>query len=123
MIIKANVTYDARTDRLEGADIGRDRLVFMVRGLLSSWKQPVAYYLMYSTVDQKILTSLIKHVITSLLSIGLCLKVLVCDQGPSNRSCLTKHLATSIEKPYFELNVQSFFLLSVCSMHLTSSKM
>ena len=54
MVIKGTVMYNTEKEEIEGVEdfghIGRTQyianhaIVFVVRGLLSKWKQPVAYY-------------------------------------------------------------------------------
>ena len=65
-------------------------LGFKVRGLYFKWKQPVGYFLMTGTVNPSKLQSLVWFCCEKLEKIGLCIKVLVCDQGPNDRSFLHK---------------------------------
>ncbi|KAL4112508.1 hypothetical protein QTP88_016280 [Uroleucon formosanum] len=60
-------------------------MVFMARGIYTSWKIPVAYFLEHSGVNHKLLKNLIVDVISELLKIALCPKMLVCDQGTNNQ--------------------------------------
>jgi len=75
-------------------------MVFMARGIYTSWKFPVAYFLAHSGVNHKLLKNLIVDVISELLKIGLCPKMLVCDQGTNNQSAL-KSLGINKNKPFF----------------------
>ena len=55
MAIKESVSYNAERDSVEGFEdfgslghtkyIANHEMVFMVRGLLTTWKQPVVYFL------------------------------------------------------------------------------
>ena len=114
MKIKPSLSYDARCDRVEGLqDLGAlysvsgkladHVLVFMVRGLFSKWKQPVAYYLSNSTVSKNALAEILKSVITAITNVGLIPKVLVCDQGSNNRACLAGVLGVTVDQPVLKM--------------------
>ena len=85
-------------------------LVFMARGIYSSWKFPIAYFLAHSGVDKINLKNLIIDVLKKLFEVGLCPKVIVCDQGTNNQSTL-KSLNISEANPYFYINNNKFFSL------------
>ena len=76
----------------------------MVRGLLSKWKQPLAYFLTAGTVKPETLQRLTGICLDKLEKIGLYPKALVCNQGSSNCSFLHKLEKVSIEKPYIVQN-------------------
>lgn len=80
----------------------------MTRGIYTSWKFPVAYFLVHSGVNHKLLKNLIVDVINELLKIGLCPKMLVCDQGTNNQSAL-KSLGINENKPFFFVDEHKIF--------------
>ena len=79
-------------------------LVFMVRGLTEKWKQPFAYYLSSSTMSAVTMKDLTLHSIDKLVQCGLNVKVVIRDQGSSNRSVLKKHLGVTVDNHYFMYN-------------------
>ena len=74
----------------------------MVRGLLSKWKQPLAYFLTAGTP---------KAFLDKLEKIGLYSKALVCNQCSNNHSFLHKLEKVSIEKPYIVQNNKKVFVI------------
>ena len=95
MAIKECVTYDAERDQIEGYEdfgsMGRSKyvanhaLVFMVRGLVGKWKQPIGYFLSSGTMTNVTLVTLLKQAIDKAHDVGLKVKVVICDQGSNNR--------------------------------------
>ena len=110
MSIKKNMTYDVKNDCVEGfqdlgslgrkAQVANHAGVFMVRGLVDKWKQPVSYVLSSSTVEASDLKKLILLCLSEMTEVGLDVKVVICDQGTNNRSMLEK-LGVSIDQPFF----------------------
>ena len=53
--IKEEIAYNPATDTIEGitstGTIANHAMVFMVRGLMTKWEQPVGYHLSCSTMD------------------------------------------------------------------------
>lgn len=84
-------------------------LVFMARGIYSPWKFPIAYFLFHSGVDNIMLKNLIIDILQKLFEVRLCSKIIVCDQGKSNQSCL-KSLNISEESPFFMSITTKYFL-------------
>ena len=71
--IKANLYYDSAIDEVVGLEddgehkgnlVASSALVFMVRGIVENWKQPVAYYLVNEACDSD-KVSCYNHIITS----------------------------------------------------------
>jgi len=58
----------------------------MARGVYTSWKIPIAYFLAHSAVKHDILKTLIIDVLQELLNVGLFPKLIICDQGTNNQS-------------------------------------
>jgi hypothetical protein len=71
----------------------------MARGIYSKWKFPIAYFLTQSTINKTILKNVI-DVLNNLIDVGLCPKLIVCDQGTTNQSPL-KLLDISEDNPFF----------------------
>ncbi|KAK3932111.1 DNA transposase [Frankliniella fusca] len=101
--IRKSVHYNEGKDCIEGTvnhgdgiyyrDVANKALVFMVRSITKSWKQPVAYYLSEGETPAEKLKDLIVGVIVSLQEIGLDVRASVSDQGGNNRAairCLRK---------------------------------
>lgn len=118
--IKKWLSYNSKTDEEEGrqdlGELGRDKclasqaLVFMVRGLLYSWKMPFSYYLSSGTVKNFNLMILIDLVLEALIEIGLHVRAITCDQGTSNQKVI-ECLGVSEEKPYFMFKEKKIFVV------------
>ena len=95
MTLKSALVYNDGLDMIEGfEDLGElgtshyvadHALVFMVRGLYSKWKQPLAYFLTAGTVRGEMLQTLTHRCLEKLEGIGLETMALICDQGTNNR--------------------------------------
>lgn len=97
MSIAANLTYDQRNDEIIGfSDDGEEKklefanhaLVFMVRGVIKKFKQPVTYIYKSSKSKSWELVKLIKLVISKVQQTGLKVVAVVCDQGTTNMSAI-----------------------------------
>ena len=103
MALKCQLTYDKYQDRLVGytetGKLATHALVFMVRGLRSKWKQAFAFYFTHNTVAASMLAELITECVHKLVSIGLCIHCLVCDQGATNVAAV-RQLGFSCECPF-----------------------
>ena len=121
MSLKMSLTYNCGLDKIEGfEDFGENNnslfvsdhaLVFMVHGLLSKWKQPIAYFLTAGTVTPEKLQELTRMCINRVEQIGLHVKVLICDQGSNNRYFLQKLERVTIERPYLSVNEKKIFVI------------
>ena len=97
MSIKTSLIFDQRLDSVVGyEDIGdgvrSDKVasyatVFMVRGIFGTWKQPVGYFLTSGTMSAEISKQKLEQCLSHVRRCGLIPKVVICDQGPSNRGC------------------------------------
>ncbi|GFN88247.1 transposable element p transposase [Plakobranchus ocellatus] len=108
--IKPFLTYNPHQDLVEGFEyFGRTNtasnspLVLMVRGLLSKWKQPLAYVLSKGPVKTNILFSLIKETLQKLVELGLQPKLIICDQGSNHRALFNK-LGIFMNKPFLDFD-------------------
>lgn len=94
MAIDTNLQYDRHTDLIYGfEDFGYDHknfaiadhvLVFMIRGIVKKWKQPIAYYFCKGTTKTNYLKQCITQIVKAVFSTGLEIIATVCDQGASN---------------------------------------
>ena len=71
----------------------------------------MGYFLMAITVKSDSLQSFLSCCYDKLEKISLCTKVLVCDQGPNNRSILHKLENVSVENPYIFNNRKKVFVI------------
>lgn len=97
MSLKPNVTYNERKDKVCGfvtngletrPDYADHAQVFMVRGLIKNYKQPVAYTFSQAATKGPELAMQLKLVITELQNAGLIVVATVCDQGTNNVNCI-----------------------------------
>lgn len=122
--LSTGFTYAKNVDEVIGyVDLGslgkrnepaNHALVFMVQGIRKSWKQPVAYYFTKDTVQSQHLRILLKDVITALQSVGLNIIATICDQGPTNVSCIKQLISESrneTEDPIFYINGQKIIAI------------
>jgi DNA transposase THAP9 len=95
--ISPNFYYNRRMDMINGfVSDGIDRqkkiadhaLVFMLRGVIKNYKQPISYTFCCGTTPKVVLKSLLKNIITELQNCGLHVLATVCDQGTTNVSAI-----------------------------------
>lgn len=95
--LKVNVTYQERKDEVAGfIDNGREKtaeyadhaLVFMIRGLLHNYKQPIYYSFSKNCTKGPELANQIKEVVKGIQEAGFIVLATVCDQGTNNRQAL-----------------------------------
>lgn len=113
MKIKNYLEYSKFLDVVEGfEDLGPhgrsnklagQAMVFMIRGLYSSWKMPICYFLPATSVKNNILSELIIETVQRLLNCGFFIKAVICDQGTNNVSALGL-LKVTKDKPFFEVD-------------------
>lgn len=58
--------------------------VFMLRGIMKKWKQPVAYNFCNATTSAADIVRLYKDIVTKCYDVGLTVVASVCDQGATN---------------------------------------
>ncbi|CAB3232073.1 unnamed protein product [Arctia plantaginis] len=89
MSLKPSVAYNERKDRVCGFVTNGDEVyseyadhaqVFMIRGLLKNYKQPVAYTISQAATKGPELPKQLKAVVTALQGAGLTVVVTVCDK-------------------------------------------
>lgn len=95
--LKAQVHYNERKDKVTGfVDNGQLRKpeyadhaqVFMVRGLIKNYKQPLAYTFSSSATKGPELANQLKEIVTEVQKAGLIVVASVCDQGTNNRQAI-----------------------------------
>lgn len=84
-----------RTNKLAG-----QAMVFVIRGLYSSWKMPISYFLPATSVKHLVLSELLVEAVGRLFNCGFIVKALVCDQGANNVAAY-KDLKITKDEPYF----------------------
>lgn len=84
-------------DEIEGfVDNGSERklrycdhaLVIMIRGICSSWRQPIAYYFCEGTISADDLQVILKEIVQNITEAALIPLAFVCDQGQTFRKAL-----------------------------------
>lgn len=113
MKIKNYLEYSKFLDIIEGFEdlgpLGRSNklagqaMVFIIRGLYSSWKMPIAYFLPSTSVNHTDLSNLLLTAINKLIDCRFLVVAMICDQGKNNLTALTKDLKMSKDKPYIEV--------------------
>lgn len=94
MAIESSLTYESREDKISGfEDFGDGRsslkfadhaLVFMLKGILKPWKQPVAYYFSENGIKSTQLAVILKTLIRKLRATGFDIVATVSDQMSTN---------------------------------------
>ena len=120
MSIKQGLVFNESQDTVEGFEdygvigttkyIANHTIAFIVCGLASKWKQPVAYFLTSGPIQATKLQSLAKDCIRKLTEVGLNVVTLVCDQGSNNKSFLQTLEKVSITRPYMEVDGRKIFI-------------
>ena len=118
--LKANLYYDCSKDCIIGFEdfgdgqtsgqVANSALVLMVRGLISKWKQPVAYYLANESVRSGHLRTIISKALFHLEEMGLNVVSVVSDQG-SNFIRFFDEMGVTEDKPYFEMRGKNYFTI------------
>lgn len=126
MTVAQHLFYHNKQDKIIGFhDTGEERknvaagsvLVFLARGISSSWKQPLGYFNLSSACTAIQLKALAEQAISKLQDIGFHPKALINDQGLSK---LGKALGISKENPIFIVNnVEIVYMLD--TPHLLKS--
>lgn len=97
MAITPHFDFNQKTDRISGfvnyegkqiRKIADHVLVFMIRGVIKNYKQPIYYSFCAGTTPKLVLAQLIKNIIKELHNIGFTVIATVCDQGTSNTSAI-----------------------------------
>lgn len=79
-------------------DIADNALLFIVKGLQSSWKMPVAYGFCNAATPWYVLIEIIEDVVIMLTETGLIIEASVCDQGAANESAVKTMISKTDSK-------------------------
>ncbi|XP_019888907.1 uncharacterized protein LOC105284485 isoform X3 [Ooceraea biroi] len=99
MLLQPHLDYDTRKKHILGfEDFGKMRcarfadhaLVFMVHGIQSGWKFPLAYYFCDGAAQTDQLVEWIKTVAKIIIDSGLHLVALICNDGKRNITAVNK---------------------------------
>jgi len=99
MLLQPHVDYDTKKKHILGFEdfgIGRrarfadHALIFMVRGIQSGWKFPLAYYFCDGATKTDQLIEWIKDVAKIIINSGLYLVAFVCNDGKRNLTAINK---------------------------------
>ena len=108
--IKANLSYDSSKDEIVGLEdfgdgqkantVANSALVFMARGIMDNWKQPLSYHLVHGACDSSKVKEKLLETIDKVQSIGLKVVAVISDLG-SNFQKFVKELSVTPTKPWF----------------------
>jgi len=99
MLLQPHVDYDAKKKHILGfEDFGNKRrarfadhvLVFMIRGVQSGWKFPLAYYFCDGATKTDQLIEWVKDIAKIIIDSGLYLVAFVCNDGKRNLTTVNK---------------------------------
>ncbi|KAB0803465.1 hypothetical protein PPYR_00435 [Photinus pyralis] len=120
MALKQCLEYNTKEDVIQGyedlGELGRQpvfakqALVFIIRGLYSSWKLPLSYYCSANGVKAEKLKVILENILTALAEIGVHPVAFVCDQSTTNQK-LFKLLNVLSSKPYIIINSNKYYAL------------
>lgn len=119
MDIKEHIQYDAYADKIRGFDdigegskaVANKALVFMVKGIKNSWKQPVAYYFSNGAVTGTKLAKTIVEMIKACRDIAKLTVVATINACGSTNVKALKQLGSSVTTPYLLIGDQKIFTI------------
>ncbi|CAK1590721.1 unnamed protein product, partial [Parnassius mnemosyne] len=94
--LEAGLTYDKNRDKIHGFVELKDRtnefadhaLVFLLRGAVHKWQQPIAYYFCKGATSAMQMKEIIQQIVEAVGSTGLLPVALCCDQGTAFQAVL-----------------------------------
>lgn len=103
MSLETSLTFDDKKDKINGfveltnkKDKFADHaLVFMLRGAVYKWQQPVAFYYCEGATSGLELKSILRDITTAVVECGLKPIALICDQGSAFQSALNSFMQDS----------------------------
>lgn len=120
MSIQEKLEFNDALDVIEGVeDLGswgrtkqhaKKALVIMARGLISSWKLQLGYFLTKTGVSKEIMHEILVYTIKELKKTGFLPKLVVCDQSSINVALL-KHIGVTVDRPSVEIENNSVFFM------------
>ncbi|KAE8740992.1 hypothetical protein FOCC_FOCC013487 [Frankliniella occidentalis] len=118
--VKIGLIFNSRQDIVKGLvrlsgnkvlfDLADEALVFMVRSIYGTWKQPVCYYLINGKMTGVDFKEMILEVIEALQLTNLNVRVTINDGLGKNRAAL-ELLGASYDTPYFYVNGKIIFTM------------
>ena len=131
MSLKSHLFYDISSDSIIGfesfgegktSNLGANSaLVLMARGILSNWKQPVAFVTVNEACNSEKLKDIVDETLLQLELRGLKVVALVSDQG-SNFLKFYETMRVTEDKPYLEMHGKQFFTIFDSRNLLKSSR-
>ncbi|XP_045783160.1 uncharacterized protein LOC123879484 isoform X1 [Maniola jurtina] len=107
MAINKNLFFNFHTGVIEGfEDLGGGErtnnvadkaLVFMLRGIFSNWKIPIAFYFVRDGIKTFHLKKILKELIAAIFKSGFILRCTVSDQGSANVAAINSLIADTRE--------------------------
>lgn len=88
--------------------IGKQVCVFMLRGLFSNWKYVLNYFVTDTSIEGSEIKKIIEKNLRISKSVGIRVRAICCDQGPSNRKAHTL-FGVTYKKPYSIVNGEKIF--------------
>lgn len=96
MALEPALTYDSKSDKINGFVQLKDRtnqfadhaLVFMLRGAIYKWQQPIAFYFCEGATKKIELKNILREVVDAVAKAGLHPIALISDQDTSFTSAL-----------------------------------
>ena len=120
MSLKSHLFYDISSDSIIGFEsfgegktsnlVANSALVLMARGILSNWKQPVAFFTVNEACNSEKLKDIVDEALLQLELIGLKVVALVSDQG-SNFLKFYETMRVTEDKPYLEMHGKQYFTI------------
>ena len=121
MSLKETVLYSCERDEVEGLEdfgcqgktqfVVNHATVFMVRGLLTKWKQAIGYFLSSGPMQSSMLHTLLLQALVKVKETGLNVKVVVVDQGSNNRCVLEGLCGATKDRPFFLHNEDKILIM------------
>lgn len=96
MALEPGLTYIQHKDKITGFvelieqtnDFADHALVFMVKGVIHKWQQPIAFYFCKGATSGVVMKQILKEIVTAVGETGLLPLVLVADQGAAFQSAI-----------------------------------
>ncbi|XP_061707301.1 uncharacterized protein LOC133517862 [Cydia pomonella] len=122
------LTYNESNDLIHGfVDVAGERklkfcdnaLVFMVRGICSSWRQCISYYFCEGTTSTAEMQEILKQTVAEVAQTGLIPLGLVCDQGSTFRTAIKKFREETIRNCNLEANTKDDGTINIAGHNLS----
>lgn len=121
MSVQANLTYDKSKDKIVGfVDEGNDQAtniiaksvcVFMVRSICGKFKQSLYYIPCSTNIPAESLSAHVTKCIDICKNLGLNVRALCCDQGPTNRKFYNSLNVCLSQAIFFAQGKQNFCVI------------